>query len=191
MGVTAHFFAFDPRVQITPPTIDRWVEQGALDRELEVAAEARAWLKPISTPLGDNKRWYDNLAGDFAWTRAREHVAPELRADLDAWLSHLFWDAPEGHACPCGREPTMTADHELVFDAPLLEHLLALERPLEPVRLPLSLEFDGDPPKSPRLDRPWIYDFDGFSELVLEHQRIFTRALAAGPGWSLFRWVWY
>jgi hypothetical protein len=189
MGVTAHFFAFDPRVQTTPPTIDRWVESGAIDRELEVTAEARAWLRSIDTPLGDNKRWYDNLAGDFAWTRAREHVEPALRADLDAWLSHLFWEAPEGHACPCGHEPTVVADYEVVFDAALLEHLLSLARPLDPVYEGLSLEFDGDPPKSPRFERPWIYDFDGFCELVLEHQRVFTRARRAGPGWSLLRWV--
>lgn len=190
MGVTAHFFAFDPRVQATLPTIDGWVESGAIDRELEVTAEARAWLKAIETPLGDNKRWYDNLAGDFAWARAREHVDPGLRVELDAWLSHLFWDAPEGHACACGREPTGVADHEVVFDAALLEHLVSLERPLEPVRDGLSIEFDGDPPKSPRLEQPWIYDFDGFEWLVGEHQRVFTRALEAGPGWSLLRWVW-
>lgn len=59
MGITAYFFAFDPRVYATPPTIDRWVERGELDRELEVVDEAKAWLKEIHLPLGDNKRWYD------------------------------------------------------------------------------------------------------------------------------------
>lgn len=191
MGVTAQFFAFDPRVQTTPPTIERWIEAGALDGDLEVMSEARAWLKAIDTPFGDNKRWYDNLAGDFAWTRAREHVAPGPRAELDAWFSHFFWDAPEGRACPCGHEPTLAADHQVVFDAALLEHLRALERPLEAMREGLSIEFDGDPPKSPRVDRPWIYDFDGFRELVHEHQRVVTRALEAGRGWSLLRWVWF
>lgn len=66
MGVTAYFFAFDPRVYATPPTIDRWVERGELDRELEVVDEAKAWLKEIHSPLGDNKRWYDNLAAGAA-----------------------------------------------------------------------------------------------------------------------------
>lgn len=80
MGVTAHFFAFDPRVYTTPPTMDRWLE----------------------------------------------------------------WD-----------------------------------------------ELDGDPPKAERLHRPWIYDFDCFRELALEHQRVLARAMKAGRGWSLLRWVWY
>ena len=190
MGVTAHFFAFDPRRYTTPPSIDRWVEWGELDRELSIVGEASAWLKEIDTPLGNNKRWYDNLAGDFAWARARRHVAPEVRAELDAWLSHLFWDTDE-EGCRCGREPVAVADCEVVYDAALLDHVLSLERPLAPVEAALAVELDGDPPKSPRLDRPWIYDFDGFCELASEWQRIFTRARKAGPEWSLLRWVWY
>lgn len=190
MGVTAYFFAFDPRAYTTAPTIDRWVEWGELDRELEVASEASARLKAIPTVLGDNQRWYDNLAGDFAWTCARKHVAPEVRAELDVWLSHLFWDAGD-EGCGCGREPTAVAEHEVVYDHALLEHILSLERSLLPVEAALSLEFDGDPPKTERLHRPWIYDYDGFCELALEWQRSFERASKAGPGWSLLRWVWY
>lgn len=190
MGVTAHFFAFDPRVYTTPPTMERWLEWGELDREMQVLGKATAWLREIPTPLGDNKRWYDNLAGDFAWTCARKHVAPEIRVDLDAWLSHLFWDA-DVEGCPCGRHPTEAAEHEVVFDHALVQHILSLERPLDPVEPALALEFDGDPPKTERLHRPWIYDYDGFRELALEHQRIFRRATKAGPGWSLLCWVWY
>lgn len=189
MGVTAHFFAFDPRVQATPPTIDRWVSEGALDSELEVTPPT-PWLRAILTPLGDNKRWYDNLAGDFAWLCVRKHVAPELRVELDAWLSHLFWDA-DGEGCPCGRAPTAVAEHEVVYDHALLEHILSLERPLDLVEPALALEFDGDPPKTERLHRPWIYDFGCFRDLVLAHQRIFKRATKAGRGWSLLRWVWH
>ena len=33
-----------------------------------LATEAAGRLCEVPTPLGDNKRWYDNLAGDFAWT---------------------------------------------------------------------------------------------------------------------------
>ena len=190
MGVTAYFFAFDPRAYTTPPTIERWVEEGELDRELEVVGKAHAWLKPISSPLGDNKRWYDNLAGDFAWTCARKHVAPKARAELDAWLSHLFWDTNDA-GCPCGRAPLGVAEHEVVYDSVLLEHILSLERPLEPVEPALAIEFDGAPPKTERLHQPWIYDIEGFCWLVLEHQRIFERAKQADPGWSLLRWVWY
>lgn len=191
MGVTAHFFAFDPRVYATPPTIDRWVERGELDQELEVVDEAKAWLKEIHSPLGDNKRWYDNLAGDFAWTCARKHVAPEGRAELDAWLSHLFWEAGDDDGCPCGRGPIVVAEHEEIYDHALLEHVLSLERSLLPVEAALAVEFDGAPPKTERLHRPWIYDYDGFCELVFEWQRVFERASKAGPGWSLLRWVWF
>ena len=45
MGVTAHFFAFDPRVYTTPPTVARLVESGHVDPELRVLGEANAWLK--------------------------------------------------------------------------------------------------------------------------------------------------
>lgn len=189
MGVTAHFFAFDPRRYSAPPTIDRWVEAGELDRELQVVGEARAWLEEIETPLGNNKRWSDNLAGDFAWTRAREHVAPDERAGLDVWLSHLFWDGGDA-GCPCRRAPTVVADDEVIYDHALLEHIVSLARPLLPVEAGLALEFAGDPPKSPRWDRPWIYEFDGFCELVGTWQQLLQQALRAGPGWSLLRWVW-
>jgi len=190
MGVTAHFFAFDPRAYTTPPTIERWVEWGDLDRELEVMDEANARLVAIPSLLGDNKRWYDNLAGDFAWTCARKHVAPKARAELDTWLSHLFWDAGD-EGCSCGHGPTAVAEHEVVYDHALLEHILSLERSLLPVEAALPLEFDGDPPKTERLHRPWIYDYECFCELVFEWQRGFERAMKAGPGWSLLRWVWY
>ena len=99
MGVTAHFFAFDPRVYTTPPTVARLLESGHVDPELRVLGEANAWLREVDSPLGNNKRWYDNLAGDLAWSRARSHVAPDLRAALDRWLSHLFWDA-DAEGCP-------------------------------------------------------------------------------------------
>jgi hypothetical protein len=188
MGVTAHFFAFDPRRCTAAPGIDRWIECGALDRELQVVGDARAWLKEILSPLGDNKRWYDNLAGNFAWSRARAHVDPAERAALDVWLSHLFWDAGDA-GCPCGRTPTSVGEHEVVYDHPLLEHIVALARPLWPVEAGLEYEFAGDPPRSQRFDRPWIYDHDGFTELVLTWHQLMKHALRAGPGWSLLQWV--
>lgn len=190
MGVTTHFFAFDPRVYTTAPTIDRWVAQGELGDDLEVLDQARASLKPIHSWLGDNKRWYDNLAGDHAWACAREHVAPELRAALDHWFSHLFWDADE-QGCACARCPVEVAEHELIFDHALLEHIVSLERSLLPVEAALALEFDGDPPKTARVHEPWVYDFDGFAALVGAWQKVFEEARKAGPGWSLLRWVWY
>jgi hypothetical protein len=201
MGVTAHFFAFDPRVYTTPPTIDRWLQWEELDRELQVLGKANAWLKPLPSPLGDNKRWYDNLAGDFAWTCARKHVPPEPRAEIDRWLSHLFWqtdddadiaaDTANTAGCPCKRHPTPVADQEVVYDHALLEHISSLECSLLAVEPALAIEFDGDPPKTERLHRPWIYDFDCFCELAFEWQSLFERARKAGPGWSLFRWIWY
>ncbi|MEZ4453194.1 MAG: hypothetical protein R3B09_27275 [Nannocystaceae bacterium] len=152
--------------------------------------EARSWLRSIATPLGDNQRWYDNLAGDFAWSCARRHVDPALRRPLDAWFGHLFWDA-EDEGCNCGREPRSVGDDAHVLDDALLHHLLDLEAPLDPIADALTYEFGGDPPRTERLHRPWIYDPDGFVGLVDEHQRIITQARRAGPGWSLLRWVWY
>lgn len=189
MGVTAHFFAFDPARYPTLPTIDRLVEAGDLDRELRVVGGASEWLAEVDTPLGDNKRWYDNLAGDFAWDRAREHVEPALRAELDRWFSHLFWDR-EGEGCPCGRHPVVVGETEVVHDHDLLTHVLSLARPLSSIEPALAIEFAGDPPRSERLDRPWIYDFDGFCELVHERQRVLQQA-ARRPGWSLLQWIWY
>lgn len=190
MGVTAHFFAFDPRAAAAPTTIDGWRAAGALDDELDVSVDAHRWLRAIDSRLGDNKRWSDNLAGDFAWSRARQHVAPELRAELDAWFSHLFWDA-QGHGCDCGRGPLVVGDAEIVYDAALLRHILGLARPLETIASALAHEFDGNPPRTERLDRPWIYDFDGFCDLVGEWQRLLAAPLAMGDGWSLFGWIWY
>lgn len=190
MGVTAHFFAYDPQAYRQPPTVDGLLERGDVDRELTVAAEAGARLCEVPTPLGDNKRWYDNLAGAFAWACARKHVESGARAAIDRWLSHLFWDA-NGAGCPCGREPLAVAESEVVYDRALLEHIASLACPLEVVGPALSIEFDGDPPKTERLVRPWIYDLDEFEVLALEWHRVFKRALAAGPGWGLLRWVWY
>jgi hypothetical protein len=190
MGVTVHYFAFDPGVHTMTPTLDRWLASGAIDRELEVQPAARTTLKEISTWLGDNKRWYDNLAGDHAWSCARTQVDGSARAEIDRWLSHLFWDAG-GEGCACGREPIVVAEQEVVFDRALLDHIVSLECSLVPVAPALSLEFDGDPPKTERLHNAWIYDFDGFEGLVSEWQRIFRCALEAGPGWSLLRWVWF
>jgi len=193
MGVTTHFFAFDPSVCTTAPTIERWVEQGALDAELEVADQARSWLKPIRSPqLGDNKRWYDNLAGDFAWTRAREQVPAEARAEIDRWLSHLFWDAGE-HGCACARGPIQVGEdpNEVVYDRALLDHIAALECSLLPVEAALAFEFAGEPPRTEGLHGSWIYEFDGFCALVFAWQEVFERARKAGAGWSLLRWVWY
>jgi len=190
MGVTAHFFAYDPRAYGVPPTIDRLLEAGDIDRDLEVAGEAKGRLIEVPTPLGDNKRWYDNLAGDWAWACARKHVADEARAPIDRWLSHLFWDA-DVDGCPCGREPAVVAESEVVYDRALLEHIASLACSLQPAGPALAVEFDGDPPKTERFDRPWIYDADEFEGLVLEWHRIFERALEAGPGWGLLRWVWY
>jgi hypothetical protein len=187
MGVTAHFFAFDPRIHGAAPTTERWLAQGVLDEYLHVIGTGVA---PIATWLGDNKRWSDNLAGDFAWTRARGHVPEASRQALDRWLSHLFWEG-ESPGCPCARTPQAVADCEVVFDHALLAHTAALACPLEPAAAALALEFDGEPPRSEHFDSPWIYDFEGFCALVSEWQRITTVALAAGPDWSLLRWVWY
>jgi hypothetical protein len=189
VGVTAHFFAFDPRVYTTP-TMDRWLAEGALDPEMEVTPAAASALAEIQTPLGGNKRWSDNLAGDFAWSSARTHVHDPARGEIDRWLSHLFWDA-DVHGCPCGRRPTVVAEQELVYDRPLLEHLVSLQRPLAPIEAALVFEFAGDPPRTERFDSPWIYELDGFEWLTSSWHQIFERALEAGPGWSLLQWVWY
>ena len=190
VGVTAHFFAYDPRAYPKHPTIDELTALGDLDGELEVAPDAGARLREVPTPLGDNKQWSNSLAGDFAWACARKHVEAAARAPIDRWLSHLFWDtATEG--CPCGRLPLTVDDCQVVYEPALLEHILSLECALEAARSALSIEFDGDPPKTPRFERPWIYDFDEFQELALEWHRIFLRARTAGPGWCLLRWIWY
>lgn len=191
MGVTVHFFAFDPKVLPEPPTMDRLLAWEALDREMVVADGARGWLREYGTVLGDNKKWYGNLCGDFAWSCARDHVAPDARAEIDRWLSHLFWDA-DGTGCPCGRAPTPVAPHEVIYDAALMAHILSLECSLLPLEQALPIEFDGDPPASPRLHRDtWIYDFDGFCWLVWQWQELFERVQQQRPGWSLLRWVWY
>ena len=166
------------------------MELGAIDQELEVKDVAVAALKEVPTWLGDNKRWYDNLAGDFAWARARAHVGDQSRAEIDRWLSHLFWDG-EGQGCSCGREPIVVAEHEVIFDRALLDHIVSLECSLLPAAPALSFEFDGDPPKTERFHNAWIYEFDGFEALISEWQRIFKHAIKAGPEWSLLRWVWY
>lgn len=189
MGVTAHFFAFDPGAYAVPPTIDGLVERGDLDHELSVTRAAAARLKEIDSWLGDNKRWYDNLDGDFAWARARQHVEEAPRAAIDRWLSHLFWHDDDA-GCTCGREPAGVAESMVVYDRALLEHVTSLACSLEPVRAALATEF-GDPPRTGGLDRPWIYEFDGFCGLVLEWQQVFERALHAGPDRGLLRWVWY
>lgn len=117
-------------------------------------------------------------------------MEPESRVQIDTWLSHLFWDAGvEG--CSCGRRPSSIAEHEVVYDHALLEHILSLECSLLPVEAALSIEFDGIPPKTERIHQPWIYDYEGFCELAFEWHRSFERARKAGPGWSLLRWVWF
>jgi hypothetical protein len=190
MGVTAHFFAFDPKRYTVVPTMDRWLASGELDRELQIADNARAWIKEIHSPLGDNKRWYDNLDADFAWTCARKHLAESDRRPLDLWFSHLFWDAGD-HACPCGFAPLEVAPQELIYDRSLLDHLAALRAPMFAIEPALVFEFDGQPPRTERLQDSWIYDYDGFTWLVDAWHHIVAQARKAGPDWSLMRWVWY
>jgi hypothetical protein len=190
MGVTAHFFAFDPCVYTVPPTMDRWLEWGELDREMEIVGKAKAWLRELPSPLGDNKRWYDNLAGEFAWTCARRHVDEPARAALDRWFSHLFWESAE-HGCSCARQPETVAEDQVIYDRALIDHILSLAHPLEVLEPALAAEFQGDPPKTEPLHESWIYEMDGFASLVDRWQALFRAAAKAGPGWSLFRWVWY
>lgn len=191
MGVTAHFFAFDPAAYSAPPTIDALRERGDIDDALVVARAARERLLSLDSALGDNKKWNANLCGDFAWSRGRRHVAADLRAELDAWFSHLFWEAEGADGCPCGDHPKVVADDEVIFDRRLIEHILGLERSLEPVAPALAREFVGDPPASPRLHRhDWIYDYEGFSWLVDAWMRPLRQAHGRSPGWSVLRWVW-
>ncbi len=195
MGVTAHFFAVDLELCPGVPSIDRLVEWGALDRSLEVQGVAKAWLDEVPSILGDNKKWTCNIAGDHAWSVARRHVEPSSRAELDRWFSHLFWDAEDADdggraACSCGLSPRGVADDELLYNAALIEHILALEVSLDPVEAALAYEFAGEPPRSPRFDRPWIYDMDGFSWLISAWRELMERTRRCGEGRSLLRWVW-
>ncbi len=197
MGVTAHFFAFDPERCPGVPTMDRLLEWGALDEAMEVQGPAKAWLVEVPSPLGDNKKWYANLAGDHAWSVARGHVDADVRGTIDRWLSHLFWCAGEGEeasvedsGCLCGESPVVVAEDELVYDAALIEHILGLECSLAPAEAALACSFGGDQPRNPRFDRPWIYDYDGFCWLVWAWQETLERARQSGAGWSLLRWVW-
>lgn len=192
MGVTAHFFAFDPARTPGVPTMERLLEWGALDQEMVVQEAARPWLEEIGSVLGDNQKWTANLAGEFAWCCARKHVAPAERAAIDRWLSHLFWEAPDGEGCTCGRGPAPVGDAQVVYDAALITHILSLECSLLPLQDALPREFDGDPPPTPRLHErhAWIYDHDGFCTLVWQWQDHLERVHRRRPSWSLLRWVW-
>jgi hypothetical protein len=187
VGVTVHFFAFDPAAYAVPPTIDGLVARGDVDRALCVAPAAAARLTEIDSRLGDNKRWYDNIDGDDAWSSARAHVDERARVALDHWLSHLFWDGGED-GCPCGRAPVGVAGGEVVYDRALVEHIVSLACALAPVEAALAL--GGDPSETEAPDRSWIYGFDGFCYMVHEWQRVFEETLRAGPERGLLRWVW-
>lgn len=182
-------FVFDARVWTAAPSVDAWVDAGHLDDELRVDAGAAGWLHELETPLGANKAWNDNLAGDFAWERAREHVEAQSRARLDAWFSHLFWDA-QGRGCDCTRAARAVAEGELVYERALLEHIGELAHPLTAVEAALELEFGGDSPRSERFHRPWIYDHDNFCALVGEWRRLVDAALHAGPSYHLLVGIW-
>ena len=187
MGVTVHFFAFDPAAYAAPPTIDGLVAQGDLDDELSVIPAAASRLTEVDSRIGDNKRWYDNIDGDDAWSRARPHVDAASRIALDRWLSHLFWE-PGDAGCPCGLAPVGVGEGEVVYDAALVAHIVSLACALEPVEAALALAFA--PPGSEPPDRSWIYGVDGFCYLVHEWQRVFEETQRAGPDRALLRWVW-
>ena len=189
MGVTASVFAFDARIWTAAASVDAWSDAGYLDDELCVVSDAETWLCEIDTPLGANKAWNDNLAGDFAWDRAREHVEAAARAQFDVWFSHLFWDAEE-RGCGCGRAPRVVAEGERVYARALLEHIGELTRPLAPIEAALEFEFGGQSPRSTRFHPHWIYDYDNFCGLVGEWRRIIDRALHAGPSYELLIGVW-
>ncbi len=189
MGVTAHFFAFDPHVYTTPPTVDRLIEWGELDDELVVQSKASGWLRELHSHLGSNKKWYDNLAGDWAWGAVREQVAPKERGAIDRWLSHLFWDPEPGQGCDCGLTPSAVADGESIYDDALLRHVLALETDLAPAMNALQRRWESRA-ESESFDREHVHEPEGFEFLVRERQAIFERATSAGAGWSLLQWIW-
>lgn len=190
MGVTVHFFAYDPNVYTLQPTMNRWLDWGELDEGMEIQGKARAWLKEIPSRLGDNKRWYDNLSADTAWSRSRRHVPEPARARIDHWLSHLMWRPAPGTGCGCEQAPREVAEQQVVFDDPLLRHILSLEHDLQPVEAALLRLRQEEPDLAGLYGRPWPFEYEGFTNLVWEHQSVFERATRAGAGWSLLRWVW-
>lgn len=186
MGVTTHWFAFDPAV-FAEPTVDALLAAGHLDDELEVTPHL-AGLVAVPSWLEDNKRWYRNLDADSAWSGARQVMSTEARAPYDRWFAHLFWDPPAALGGDPVRAPHPVADGQVIYPAGLLRHILDLERPLDPVGAALRRVFADGPP--PLAGYPWMYTADGFAALVGGWQSTFERVARDHPGWSLLRWVW-
>ena len=187
MGVTSHWFAFDPAVWSVRPTVDRLRTSGALDEDLSVTADARG-LAAVPSWLEANKHWYRNIDGDSAWSAARQHLPPEQRATYDRWFGHLFWDPPADAADTVAEAPLPVAEGELIYPAGLLRHIVALAAPLEPAAEAVRNAFaDGAPSWA---GYPWMYTGDGFATLVDGWHATLRRVVERHPGWSLLRWVW-
>lgn len=187
MGVTTHWFAFDPAVFDGPPTVDRLLAAGHVDEALRVEPGV-AGLAAVPSWFEDNKRWYRNIDGESAWSAARRALSPGERAPYDRWFAHLFWDPPPDVDCGVVRTPRAVAADSVVYSAELLRHILDLAAPLDPVRAALQIAFADGPPAY--AGYPWMYAPEGFAALVDGWQSTLGYAARRHPGWSLLRWVW-
>ncbi len=190
MGVTAHFFAYDPAVYTQQPTMERWLEWGELDREMNVQPRARGWLRPISSYLGDNKRWTDNLSAQLVWSSVHLHMPLVDREPIGRLLSHLMSVPDEGLGCPCGRQPMSVAEGQTIYDHALMEHIVSLRVDLRPVEGAIEQALAQRPGLRDIVDRPHLLEFEFFEGLVAERLAIIRRAMKAGDDWSLLQWIW-
>lgn len=188
MGVTVHFFAFDPKAYSALPHLKFLIEMGDLDRELQVQPQAKQRLKEIQSHLGDNKRWYDNLVGDDAYEHARPFLPAENRAALDRWLGHLFYQQP---SCDCGLNPVSVADAEVVYSPELLQHLIDTEADFGACTDELEQAFAPKVIASHWRRKEYIFSADGLEHLRYAWASLIYHAHKAGPQWALLQWVWY
>jgi len=193
MGVTVHFFAFDPAAYPELPTIRGLLAAGDLDRELCVQPQARGRLVEVESHLGGNKRWYDNLIGDDAWQHARGWLPEERRAALDAYLSHLFYGLREreGERCGCGLQRLRVAESEHVYPPELLRHLVEGEEGFWGCEEELDAAFAPKVIRDHWRKGEYFFSADGLEHLRSTWAALLSQAHRAGSGWALLQWVWF
>ena len=201
VGMNVYHVCIDPTHFTRTPTIEELLDGDLLTHELEASSSGQEVLITIPSVFDSNNSWYRNHEVSDAWTLARKHLDHGDRDPFDRWFYHLFWD-PMGaldenmlQRCSLQRAAIAEAQHDYVFTAALVEHICALERDLWEVEWALEYAEQHDRRfrnamnaidlrgRTPR----WLYEPDGFKQIVRDWMQIMRAAKTRAPGWDLIQ----